>query len=218
MQENRFRARESFPVRLAYARVVCLVSVVKLFVLFAVFALSAQAAELSLKDVDGASQRPLAEAGQAATVLFFVLHDCPIANAYAPEISRIAADYRERGVRVFLIYAEEDLSPAAARKHAREYAYRCPALLDPKGTLTRAAGATVSPEAAVFSAKGALLYRGRIDDRVIAPGKHRAEPHERDLRVALEAILAGKPVRERFTRAIGCYLPQASDNPAPLKP
>ena len=191
---------------------------VKLFALSAILALSAQAAELSVKDVDGVMQRPLADAGQVATVLVFVLHDCPIANAYAPEISRIAADYRERGVRVFLIYAEDDLSPAAARKHAREYAYRCPALLDPKGTLTRAAGVTISPEAAVFSAKGKLLYRGRIDDRAIAPGKHRAEPHERDLRAALEAILAGKPVRERLTRAIGCYLPPASDNPAPLKP
>ena len=205
-------------VGLASAGGICLVSLVKLFVIFAIFALSAHAAELSLKDVDGAPQRPLADAGQAATVLFFVLHDCPIANAYAPEISRIAAEYRERGVRAFVIYAEDDLSPADARKHAREYAYRCPALLDPKGTLARSAGATVSPEAAVFSAKGALLYRGRIDDRAIAPGKHRAEPHERDLRVALDAILAGRPVRERFTRAIGCYLPHASDNAASPKP
>ena len=191
---------------------------VKLLPLFVIFALTAQAAELSLKDVDGAVQRPLADVGQAATVLFFVLHDCPIANAYAPEISRIAEEFRGRGVRAFVIYREDDFTPAEARMHAREYAYRCPALLDSKGTLARAAGATVSPEAAVFSAKGALLYRGRIDDRVISPGKHRAEPHERDLRAALEAILAGKPVRERFTRAIGCYLPRDSDNPAPLKP
>ena len=207
-----------FSVGLAYAGVVCLVSFVKLFALSAILALSAHAAELSLKDVDGAAHRPLAAAGQVATVLFFVLHDCPIANAYAPEISRIAEEYRGRGVRAFVIYAEDDLSLAEARKHAREYAYRCPALLDPKGALARLAGATVSPEAAVFSAKGALLYRGRIDDRAIAPGKHRAEPHERDLRAALEAIMAGKPVRERFTRAIGCYLPQSGENAAPFKP
>ena len=58
----------------------------------------------------------------------------------------------------------------------------------------------------------------RIDDRAIAPGKHRAEPRQRDLRDALDAILAGKPVRERFTRAIGCYLPQSGENATPLKP
>ena len=188
-----------------------MVRLVKLFVLTALFAYSAHAAELALKDVDGKAQQPLADAGQVATVLFFVLHDCPIANGYAPEISRIAQEYRGRGVRAFVIYGEDDLSPADAKKHAREYAYRCPVLLDPKRALIAAAGATVSPEAAVFSAKGVLLYRGRIDDRAIAPGKHRAEPHERDLRTALDAILAGKPVRERFTRAIGCYLPQTAE-------
>ena len=190
----------------------------KLFVFFAFLALSAHAAELSLKDLDGKVQRPLADAGQVATVLFFVLHDCPIANGYAPEISRIADEYRGRRVRAYVVYGEDDLSLADAKKHARDYAYRCPALLDPKGVLARAAGATVSPEAAVFSAKGALLYRGRIDDRAIAPGKHRAEPHERDLRAALDSILAGRPVRERLTRAIGCYLPQSGENATPLKP
>ena len=183
----------------------------KMSALLALLALSAGAAELSVEDVEGRAQRPLADAGQVATVLFFVLHDCPIANGYAPEISRIAEEYRGRGVRAYVVYGEDDLSPAEAKKHAREFAYRCPVLLDPKQKLIAAAGATVSPEAAIFSAKGALLYRGRIDDRAIAAGKHRAEPHERDLRAALEAILAGKPVRERFTRAIGCYLPQTAE-------
>ena len=189
----------------------------KSLALLIVLAFSAHAAELSLKDVEGKVQRPLADAGQVATVLFFVLHDCPIANGYAPEISRIAEEYRGRGVRAYVVYGEEDLSTADAKKHAGAYAYRCPVLLDPKHALSAAAGATVSPEAAVFSRKGALLYRGRIDDRAIAPGKHRAEPHERDLRVALDAILEGKPVREKFTRAIGCYLPQAGDTSTPSK-
>ena len=183
----------------------------KLHALFAILALSARGAEISVMDVDGAAHRPLADAGQAATVLFFVMHDCPIANGYAPEISRIAEEYRARGVRAYVVYAEDDLAAADAKKHAHDFAYRCPALLDPKRALIAAAGATVSPEAAVFSTKGALLYRGRIDDRAIAPGKHRAEPRERDLRAALDAILAGRPVRERFTRAIGCYLPQSAE-------
>ena len=81
----------------------------KLIVLVAIFALSAQAAEISVNDVEGAAHRPLADAGQAATVLFFVMHDCPIANAYAPEISRIAEEYRKRGVRSYVVYGEDDL-------------------------------------------------------------------------------------------------------------
>ena len=187
----------------------------KLALVSAILSLSVQSAEISLNDVEGAAHRPIADAGQTATVLFFVLHDCPIANGYAPEISRIAQEYGKRRVQSYVIYGEDDLAPADAKKHAREYAYRCPALLDPRRSLIRAAGATVSPEAAVFSAKGALLYRGRIDDRAIAPGKHRAEPRQRDLRDALDAILAGRPVHERFTKAIGCYLPDSSQSTRP---
>lgn len=190
----------------------------KWFILFAAFALAARAGEISVADVDGKMHRPLAADGQAATVLFFVLHDCPLANSYAPEISRIAQEYAARGVRSFVVYGEADLPPADAGKHAREYGFRCPALLDPAHALARAAGATVSPEAAVFSAKGALLYRGRIDDRAASLGVHRAEPRQRDLRTALDTILAGKPVPERFTKAIGCYLPQSAATSAPPKP
>ena len=75
----------------------------------------------------------------------------------------------------------------------------------------------MAPEAAVFSAKGEVLYRGRIDDRAASLGVHGAEPKVRDLRAALEAILVGKPVRERFTKAIGCYLPPSAETSAPAK-
>ena len=187
----------------------------KLAALLVLCTVVVQAAEISVNDVDGKAHRPLADVGQAATVLIFVMHDCPIANSYAPEISRIAEEYGKRLVRTYVIYGEDDLSPADAKRHAREYAYRCQVLLDPRQSLAHKAGATVSPEAAVFSAKGEVLYRGRIDDRAIAPGKHRAEPRRRDLRAALDAILAGKPVHERFTKAIGCYLPEPSQTNRP---
>ena len=53
-----------------------------------------------------------------------------------------------------------------------------------------------------------LLYRGRIDDRVADFGKRRVEPTRRDLRLALDDILAGKPVQTRLTKAVGCYIPE----------
>jgi hypothetical protein len=74
----------------------------------------------AVKDVHGKAHQPLADAGQKATVFFFVLHDCPLANICAPEINRIVADYRERGVRSFVVYVEDELPLAAARKHAKE--------------------------------------------------------------------------------------------------
>ena len=51
------------------------------------------------------------------------------------------------------------------------------------------------------------MYRGRIDDRAVKLGTVRAEPKQRDLRLAIDAVLLKKPVPEKFTKAIGCYLP-----------
>jgi hypothetical protein len=161
-----------------------------------------------VKDLAGTMVQPLANAGQKATVLFFVMHECPVANGYAPEIRRIISEYARHGVRGFVVYVESDLTLEQARRHARDYGYKSGALLDPQHQLVKAAGATVSPEAAVFSAVGKLLYRGRIDDRVADFGKRRVEPTRRDLRQALDAILEGKPFQARLTKAVGCYIPE----------
>ena len=159
-------------------------------------------------DLAGVSLQPLADAGQKATVLFFVMHECPVANSYAPEIARIMSEYSGKGVRSFVVYVENDLTPAKAREHARDYGFKSGAVLDPKHLLVKAAGATMSPEAAVLSPAGEVFYRGRIDDRVADFGKRRVEPTRRDLRLALDAILAGKPVSARLSKAIGCYIPE----------
>jgi len=167
-----------------------------------------KAPSISVRNLEGAPVQPLADVGQKATVLFFVMHECPVANGYAPEIARIMSEYSAKGIRSYVVYVEDDLTPAKARDHARDYGFKSGTVLDPKHLLVKAAGATISPEAAVLSPAGDALYRGRIDDRVADFGKRRVEPTRRDLRLALDAILAGKPVSARLTRAIGCYIPE----------
>ena len=167
---------------------------------------------IAVNDLTGARIQPLADNGQKATVFFFVMHECPVANGYAPEIIRITSEYAAKGVRCFVVYVESDLTPEKARQHARDYGYKSGALLDPRHRLVEAAGATISPEAVVFSPSGEVLYRGRIDDRVADFGKRRVEPTRRDLRLALDAIIAGKPVQARLAKAVGCYIPE--DHPS----
>ena len=151
---------------------------------------------------------PLAEAkSKKAVVLFFIGHDCPISNAYAPEIKRICARYAPQRIGFYMVYPDPDLSFAAAQKHAKDYGYTAPVLLDANHRLSRKAGATVTPEAAVLAPDGKLLYRGRIDDLYIGFGKQRYEATQHDLRNALDAIAQGKSVPLPFTRAIGCFIP-----------
>ena len=165
-------------------------------------------ASIEVQDLSAKSIKPLADGGQKATVLFFVMHECPVANAYAPEIARIMIEYAAKGVRSYVVYVEADLTAEKARAHARDFGFKSDTLRDPKHLLAKAAGATISPEAAVFSPKGDVLYLGRIDDRVSDFGRRRVEPTRRDLRLTLDAVLAGQPVPARMTKAIGCYIPE----------
>ena len=152
----------------------------------------------------------LPAAGKRATVLLFVGQDCPISNQYAPELGRIIRDYTERGVRFYAVYTDADLSLADARKHARAFGLTCPIIVDARHQLARQTGVTVTPEVAVFTPNGARRYRGRIDDRYLSLGRRREQVTRRDLRLALDAILSGKPVAQPTTRAVGCFVSSSS--------
>src|SRR5215471_17528643 len=106
-----------------------------------------------------------------------------------------------------MIPVDPEISSERFRGHARDYDLRMPFSLDPRHEWVERAGATTAPEAAVFSPSGELLYRGRIDDQYAGLGKRRSVVTSHDLRDALEAILAGKPVTPSRTEAIGCPIP-----------
>ncbi|HEX4797508.1 MAG TPA: redoxin family protein [Humisphaera sp.] len=164
-------------------------------------------ASLALPDLDGKLHYPLDMAGAPAAVIVFIGVDCPVSNSYAPLINRLAEQYEARHVKFFLIHSESNLSSNDARKHAKEYGYTRPTLLlDPKHLLSRQVSATVTPEAAVIGPDGKLCYRGRIDDLYISLGKPRYQASTHDLRDAIDAVLAGKPVLVERTTAIGCTI------------
>ncbi|MEO7319915.1 MAG: hypothetical protein ABIZ56_13075 [Chthoniobacteraceae bacterium] len=163
-------------------------------------------AETVFTDVAGQPHRLPGRDECRALVLFFIAHDCPMSNGYAPEITRICQAFTPRGAAFRVVYAERDLAAADAARHAREFAFPCPAILDRDLRLAARAGATMTPEAAVLSPEGAVLYLGRIDDLYADYGKKRAQPEHRDLREAIEAVLAGRAVPQARTFGLGCQI------------
>lgn len=145
-------------------------------------------------------------AGTKATVILFVSTDCPISNRYAPDIRKLHDTYSKDGVVFFLVYPNPADSVADIRDHLKSFSFPGTALRDLKHDLARTAGATITPEAVVYDAKGALAYRGRIDDRYSAVGIEKAQASRRDLQDAIAATLAGKPVKQKLTQAVGCYI------------
>jgi hypothetical protein len=158
-----------------------------------------------LLDLDG---QPIPEpaADTRSTVVLFVRTDCPIANRFAPEIRRLADEFVLRGVNFRLVYPAVGDTPEKVRSHQAEYHLTLPTALDHEQRLANFLGAKATPEAFVLDLAGQVVYRGRIDDRFVDYGKARAEPSRRDLALALEQFLAGKPVTVAETQAIGCPL------------
>lgn len=142
----------------------------------------------------------------AMTVLIFVSADCPVSNRYAPEITRLYDEFTPRGVRFRLVYPNPIDDEAAIARH--RVAFRLPEVAerDRHHVLVNAAGATITPEAVLFDAHARVVYRGRIDDRFVELGRERPAATRHDLRNALIALGAGKPISPSQTQAVGCFI------------
>jgi len=157
--------------------------------------------------LDGRSYAPLDPASGRASVLFFVMTDCPIANAYAPEIQSLIDDHAEDPLDFYLVYVDPQATAEALREHGRAYGYSATVLVDAGQLLARRLGVTRTPEAAVITSGGALSYRGRIDDRYRELARRRPQATHRDLREHLRALLDGQAPDPVRTEAVGCFLP-----------
>ena len=161
---------------------------------------------LEIRTIDGAVLRPLEPSG-AANVLFFVSTDCPVSNAYAPEIQRVCSAYRSKGVSCALIYEDVHVSAADVRRHLDEHHYQhIAAAIDADASLAVRVNASITPETVVIDRAGAVRYRGRIDNFYVAFGQSRQVVTVHDLRDALDAVLAGTPVAAPVTQPVGCFI------------
>jgi Redoxin len=178
--------------------------------LTALFLALATSVQADVRGVVDLAERPVdpltLPAGARAHVLVFTTTDCPISNRYAPEITRLAANYAARGVRVWLVYPVPGDTPEKIRAHAAQFGLDLPIVRDTRSALVAHTGVTVTPEVAVIGAGGAVMYRGRVDDRYVDFGVDRPAPTTRDLDMALANLLAGRLIEPKTTRAVGCFL------------
>lgn len=163
--------------------------------------------EFSIPDIDGRTHTSWEFEKAKAAVFFFVAPECPISNRYAPEIERIVADYAKQGFTFYGVHSDPEINREVARKHAQDYGYRFPVLLDPVQTLAEQFGVTLTPTVVVASPRGQVLYRGRIDNRYLDFGVFRNVGITSDLRNALDAIREARAVAVPITKSIGCAIP-----------
>jgi peroxiredoxin len=144
-----------------------------------------------------------------AIVLVFTGTECPMSNSYAPELAQMQLDYAPRGIQFLGVNAlpEETLPQMAA--HAKEYKITFPVLKDVRQSLAQELAAKTTPEVFVLDAERVVRYRGRIDDGFAQRTQKRQVVGKRELKDALEALLAGKPVQTAYVPSLGCAIPVA---------
>lgn len=146
-----------------------------------------------------------------SVVVVFLSFECPVSNGYAPALADLARDFGPRGVKFVGVCPGEDDATEIARQ-AREQHLPFPVFADPKRAAVDAFKAGTTPEVFVLDHNHVLRYRGRIDDGYTARLKRSQVVKRQDLKVALEELLAGKPVSEPAAPAVGCPITRADEN------
>ncbi len=144
--------------------------------------------------------------GKKAVVVVFLSSECPMSNAYIPALTGLAKTYGPKGVAFVGVNANVDEHKDAAA-YSKSYDIPFPVYLDAKHAAVTALKADVNPLAFVLDGDLALRYRGRIDDgysRRLERNPSGVARH--DLKEAIEAVLAEKPVATPVTTAFGCAI------------
>ena len=147
-------------------------------------------------------------AGSPALLVMFISNHCPYVRHVADEIVRLAVEYQARGVAVIAIgsndvVAHPEDGPARMAEVAAAMGATFPYLYDETQDVARAYRAACTPDFFLFDADRRLAYRGRLDDA--RPGNDMPVTG-RDLRAALDAVLAGAPVPEPQLPSLGCNI------------
>jgi peroxiredoxin len=159
----------------------------------------------TLDDYRG-KQVSLADAGGAKAHVILVLGaECPLVGMYAVRMNQLAERWTAQGVRFLAINSNRQDSLAEIAAQAQRLGFTFPVLKDSDQQVADALGAVRTPQAFVLNANNEICYGGRIDDQ-FGVGYQKPNPTRRDLEIAIEEVLAGKPVAVANTDVQGCLI------------
>jgi len=163
--------------------------------------LGSKISNVQFQTVAGETVELYTYAGKQGTLLIFVATKCPISNDYNQRMADLAREYTAKGFAVVGINPNRTEPADEVARHATENALGFTVLKDPDNRVADYLGASVTPEAFLFDTGWVLRYHGRIDD-----SRNPANISSTDLRVALDAMAAGKPIEIAETKAFGCTI------------
>lgn len=180
--------------------------------------IGASAPPFRLPDARG-RQHALADA-KGPVLVAFICNHCPFVKHVREEFAKLTAEYAAKGVSVFGInsndtVAHPDDAPDRMLDEVTDAGYVFPYVVDETQAVAKAYGAACTPDFFVFDGAKKLVYRGQMDDSRPGNGKPVTGA---DLRAALDAAIAGKPVKDQKP-SMGCNIKWKPKNePAYFRP
>jgi peroxiredoxin len=146
--------------------------------------------------------------GKPALLVVFMCNHCPYVKHVAAGLAQLARDYQERGVAVVGISSNNVSShpadsPEQMVHEVEQRGYTFPYLYDETQAVAKAYRAACTPDFYVFDRQQKLAYRGQMDDSRPDSG---IPVTGKDLRAALDAVLAGQPAAAVQKPSIGCNI------------
>jgi peroxiredoxin len=137
-----------------------------------------------------------AQKGHRAVVVMFRSTLCPYSNLYNDVLKEMSSDYAPKRVLFLAVHSDRWETEADIRAHVDKHGHTFPVIRDPDGRLAKLLDARRTPEVFLMDGEGKLRYHGRIAAKIGTP----------DLRNALDALLAGRPIEPTVTKAFGCSI------------
>ena len=147
-------------------------------------------------------------AGKRGLLVMFICRHCPYVQHVKVELAKLGADYAGQPLGLVAISSNDaanypEDAPQSLSAFAKEEGFTFPLLYDETQEAAKAYTAACTPDFFLFDAERALVYRGQLDDSRPGNGK---PVTGRDLRAAMDAVIAGNPVAAQQQPSIGCNI------------
>ena len=141
-------------------------------------------------------------------LVMFICQHCPYVQHVKAELARLGKDYASKSVGIVAISSNDaanypDDAPEQLKKMAKQEGFTFPFCYDETQEVAKIYTAACTPDFFLFDAQRRLVYRGQLDESRPGSGK---PVTGRDLRAALDAVLAGKPIGPTQRASIGCNI------------
>lgn len=167
------------------------------------FKLGSRVGDFTIYDLKG-NPVQLSSLKGDVTVIMFIATQCPVSNAYNERMKAVYNDYSAKGVRFVFMNANRTEPAAEVEQHAAQHGFPFKVYKDNNNVVADRFGAQVTPETFVLDGTSTILYHGYIDD-----SQNPAGIKLQGLRLALDAVLAGRAVERAETKAFGCAIKRA---------